>query len=106
VRDRIDAYALFIDPPLARVGMSDTEICKSGRKALIGKRPMTRVGRAVEKGETFGFMKIGVDADTKQILRATILGTAGEEAIRVALDCIYAKGRLRTCGGWCTFIRR
>jgi len=91
VRDRIDAYALFIDPPLARVGMSDEAIRKSGRKALVGKRPMTRVGRAVEKGETRGLMKIAVDAETKEILGATILGVGGDEAIHAVLDCMYAK---------------
>jgi pyruvate/2-oxoglutarate dehydrogenase complex dihydrolipoamide dehydrogenase (E3) component len=91
VRDRRNAYALFIDPPLGRVGMSDTEIRQSGRKALVGKRPMTRVGRAVEKGETLGFMKIAVDADTKEILGATILGVGGDEAIHCVLDVMYAK---------------
>jgi pyruvate/2-oxoglutarate dehydrogenase complex dihydrolipoamide dehydrogenase (E3) component len=91
VRDRIDAYALFIDPPLARVGMSDEAIRKSGRKAMIGRRPMTRVGRAVEKGETQGFMKIAVDAQTREILGATILGVGGDEAIHAVLDCMYAK---------------
>jgi pyruvate/2-oxoglutarate dehydrogenase complex dihydrolipoamide dehydrogenase (E3) component len=91
VRDRIDAYALFTDPPLARVGMSETDIRKSGRNALIAKRPMTRVGRAVEKGETFGFMKIAVDGDSRRILGATILGTGGDEAIHAVLDCMYAK---------------
>jgi pyruvate/2-oxoglutarate dehydrogenase complex dihydrolipoamide dehydrogenase (E3) component len=90
-RDRIDAYALFIDPPLARAGMSDEAIRKSGRKALVGKRPMSRVGRAVEKGETQGFMKIAVDAGTKEILGATILGVGGDEAIHAVLDCMYAK---------------
>src|SRR6185369_17905016 len=64
VSDRITAYGLYVDPPLGRVGMTDAEIRKSGVKALVGKRPMTRVGRAVEKGETQGFMKIAVDAET------------------------------------------
>ena len=91
VRDRLNAYALFIDPPLARAGMTDTEIRQSGRKALVGKRPMTRVGRAVEKGETLGFMKITVDAETKEILGATILGVGGDEAIHCVLDAMYAK---------------
>ena len=91
VRDRINAYALFTDPPLARVGMSDDEVRKSGRKALTGKRPMTRVGRAVEKGETQGFMKITVDADSKEILGAAILGVGGDEAIHCVLDLMYAK---------------
>jgi pyruvate/2-oxoglutarate dehydrogenase complex dihydrolipoamide dehydrogenase (E3) component len=91
VDDRITAYGLFIDPPLARVGMSDAEIRKSGRRALVGKRMMTRVGRAVEKGETQGFMKIAVDADTRQILGAAILGVSGDEAVHCILDVMYAK---------------
>ena len=91
VTDRITAYGLFTDPPLARVGMSDADIRKSGRRALSGMRPMTRVGRAVEKGETQGFMKIAVDAETKEILGATILGVGGDEAIHCILDMMYAK---------------
>jgi pyruvate/2-oxoglutarate dehydrogenase complex dihydrolipoamide dehydrogenase (E3) component len=91
VDDRITAYGLFIDPPLARVGLSDAEIRKSGRRALVGKRMMTRVGRAVEKGETQGFMKMAVDADTQQILGAAILGVGGDEAIHCILDVMYAK---------------
>lgn len=91
VRDRIMAYGLFIDPPLGRVGMSDTEIRKSGRRALVGMRPMTRVGRAVEKGEAQGFMKITVDAESKEILGAAILGVGGDEAIHCILDCMYMK---------------
>src|SRR5881296_2250676 len=81
VSDRITAYALYIDPPLGRAGMTETEARKSGRRALIGKRPMTLVGRAVEKGETQGFMKIIVDAQTGDILGAAILGTGGDEVI-------------------------
>jgi pyruvate/2-oxoglutarate dehydrogenase complex dihydrolipoamide dehydrogenase (E3) component len=91
VNDRLTAYALFIDPPLGRVGMTDTEIRKSGRRALVGMRPMTRVGRAVEKGETKGFMKIAVDADNKEILGAAILGTGGDEAVHCILDMMHAK---------------
>lgn len=91
VKDRITAYGLFIDPPLGRAGLSDAEIRKSGRKALVGMRPMTRVGRAIEKGETQGFMKIVVDAETKQILGAAILGVGGDEAIHCILDVMYAK---------------
>lgn len=91
VNDRLNAYALFIDPPLGRVGMTDTEIRKSGRRALVGMRPMTRVGRALEKGETKGFMKIAVDADSKEILGAAILGTGGDEAVHCILDMMYAK---------------
>jgi pyruvate/2-oxoglutarate dehydrogenase complex dihydrolipoamide dehydrogenase (E3) component len=86
VTDRVNAYALFTDPPLARVGMSDTEVRKSGHRALVGRRPMARVGRAVEKGETLGFMKITVDATTKRILGAAILGVGGDEAIHCVLD--------------------
>ena len=89
LRDRITAYALFIDPPLARAGMTDAEVRKSGRKALTGMRPMTRVARAVEKGETQGFMKVTVDAETRKILGAAILGTGGDEAIHAILDVMY-----------------
>lgn len=91
VNDRLTAYGLFTDPPLARVGLTDAEIRKSGRRALVGMRPMTRVGRAVEKGETHGFMKITVDADSKEILGAAILGVGGDEAIHCILDLMYAK---------------
>ncbi len=91
VRDRITAYGLFIDPPLGRVGMTDTEIRKSGRTALTGKRMMTRVGRAVEKGDSRGFMKITVDAQTKEVLGAAILGVGGDEAIHCLIDTMYAK---------------
>ena len=90
VSDRITAYALYVDPPLGRAGMTETEIRKSGRKALVGKLPMTRVGRAVEKGETQGFMKIAVDAETNAILGAAILGTGGDEVIHSILDAMYA----------------
>jgi pyruvate/2-oxoglutarate dehydrogenase complex dihydrolipoamide dehydrogenase (E3) component len=91
VSDRIQAYALYIDPPLGRCGLTDAEIRKSGRAALTAKYPMIRVGRAFEKGETQGFMKICVDAETKQILGAAILGTGGDEVIHVLLDVMYAK---------------
>ena len=91
VSDRILAYGLFIDPPLGRAGMTATEVRRSGRRALIGKRPMTRVGRAVEKGETQGFMKILVDADSKEILGAAILGIEGDEVIHSILDVMYAR---------------
>ncbi|MDX3927790.1 MAG: FAD-containing oxidoreductase [Shinella sp.] len=90
VSDRISTYALYIDPPLGRAGMNETEARKSARKLLIGTRPMTRVGRAVEKGETEGFMKVIVDADTKEILGASILGTGGDEAVQSILDVMYA----------------
>ena len=91
VSDRILAYALYIDPPLGRAGMTEAEVRESGRKALIGMRPMTRVGRAVEKGETQGFMKVLVDAETKRILGASILGTGGDEAIHSILDVMYTR---------------
>jgi pyruvate/2-oxoglutarate dehydrogenase complex dihydrolipoamide dehydrogenase (E3) component len=87
---RISTYALYIDPPLGRVGMSETEARKSGRKILVGRRPMTRVGRAIEKDETKGFMKVIADADSKQILGATILGTGGDEAIHGVIDLMNA----------------
>ncbi len=91
VSDRIPAYALYTDPPLGRVGLTETEVRKSGRPALIGTRPMTKIKRAVEKGETQGFMKILVDAETRQILGAAILGTGGDEVIHSILDVMYAK---------------
>jgi pyruvate/2-oxoglutarate dehydrogenase complex dihydrolipoamide dehydrogenase (E3) component len=91
VSDRIQAYALYIDPPLGRCGMTDTEILKSGRRALAAKYPMDQVSRAYEKGETQGFIKISVDSETKQILGAAILGVGGDEVIHVLLDVMYAK---------------
>ena len=96
VSNRIAAYALFIDPPLGRAGMSETEARAAGKRILIGTRPMTRVGRAVEKSETQGFMKIVVDAETQQILGASILGTEGDEAIHGILDIMYAKANYHT----------
>lgn len=91
VSDRITTYALYIDPPLGRAGMTVDQVRSSGRKALVGKRPMTRVGRAVEKGETQGFMKVVVDAETQEILGAAILGVGGDEAIHGILDVMSAK---------------
>ncbi len=88
--DRILGYALYTDPPLGRVGMSETEARKSGRKLLVSKRQMTRVGRAIEKDETKGFMKVVADADTSKILGAAILGTNGDEAIHGILDMMNA----------------
>lgn len=90
VSDRVSTYALYIDPPLGRAGMSVDEVRRSGRKALVGKRPMTKVGRAVEKGETQGFMKVVVDAETEQILGAAILGVGGDEVIQDILDVMTA----------------
>jgi pyruvate/2-oxoglutarate dehydrogenase complex dihydrolipoamide dehydrogenase (E3) component len=90
VNDRIPAYALYVDPPLGRVGLSETEATRTGRKLLVSRRPMTRVGRAIEKGETKGFMKVVADAETKQILGAAILGVGGDEAIHGLLDMMNA----------------
>jgi pyruvate/2-oxoglutarate dehydrogenase complex dihydrolipoamide dehydrogenase (E3) component len=91
VSERITAYALYIDPPLGRAGMTEADVRKSGKRAVVGMRPMTRVGRAIEKGETQGFMKILVEADTRKILGAAILGTGGDEVIHCILDVMYAK---------------
>lgn len=90
VSDRVTAYGLFIDPPLGRAGMTEREVRDSGRKALIGKMMMARVGRARERGETQGFMKILVDAETKKILGAAILGIGGDEIVHSVLDVMYA----------------
>ena len=91
VSDRILTYGLFIDPPLGRVGMTEAQVRASGRKALIGKKPMTRIARAREKSETQGFMKVLVDAETKEFLGAAILGVGGDEVIHSILDMMYAK---------------
>jgi pyruvate/2-oxoglutarate dehydrogenase complex dihydrolipoamide dehydrogenase (E3) component len=91
VSDRLPTYALYIDPPLGRAGMTVDEVRRSGRKALVGKRPMTKVGRAVEKGETQGFMKVVVDAETEEILGAAILGVGGDEVVQDILDVMTAK---------------
>jgi pyruvate/2-oxoglutarate dehydrogenase complex dihydrolipoamide dehydrogenase (E3) component len=91
VSDRVPTYALFIDPPLGRAGLTVDQVRASGRKALVAKRPMTRVGRAVEKGETQGFMKVVVDAETEEILGAAVLGVGGDEVIHSILDVMTAK---------------
>lgn len=91
ISDRIPCYALFIDPPLGRVGMNEAEARKSGRKLLAGKMLMTRVGRAREAGETQGFMKVLADAETKELLGAAILGLNGDEIVHSLLDVMYAK---------------
>ena len=96
VTDRFTAYALYIDPPLGRAGMTDADVRRSARRALTGFRPMTRVGRAVEKGETQGFMKVTIDADTQQILGAAIIGPGADEAIHCILDVMYAKAPYQT----------
>jgi pyruvate/2-oxoglutarate dehydrogenase complex dihydrolipoamide dehydrogenase (E3) component len=89
--DRITAYGLFVDPPLGRAGMTEVEALKRGRPALVGMRPMSRVARAVEKGEAQGLMKIVVDQESHEILGAAILGPGGDEAIHCVLDVMYAK---------------
>ena len=91
VSDRIPAYAIYIDPPLGRVGMTEAQARQSGRRVLVGQRPMTQVARAIEKGETQGFMKLLVDADTKQFLGASILGPGGDEVVHSVLDLMAAK---------------
>ncbi len=96
VTDRFPCYALYIDPPLGRVGMTEAEVRKSGRNCLISRIDMTRVGRAVEKGETEGFMKVLVDADSRQILGASILGSSGDEAVHGILDLMYARAKVDT----------
>jgi pyruvate/2-oxoglutarate dehydrogenase complex dihydrolipoamide dehydrogenase (E3) component len=90
VTDRITTYALFVDPPLGRVGMTEREVRASGRKALVGKLMMARVGRARERSETQGFMQVLVDAESKRILGATLLGTEGDEAVHCILDVMAA----------------
>jgi pyruvate/2-oxoglutarate dehydrogenase complex dihydrolipoamide dehydrogenase (E3) component len=89
--DRVPVYALYTDPPLGRVGMNEAEIRKAGIEALAGKRPMTRVSRAVEKGETLGFLKICVEASSKRILGASLLGTSADEVVHSLIDAVYSK---------------
>jgi pyruvate/2-oxoglutarate dehydrogenase complex dihydrolipoamide dehydrogenase (E3) component len=91
VSDRITAYALYTDPPLGRAGMTEAEVRKTGKPALISTLAMEHVSRAYEKSETKGFMKVLVDRDSKQILGASFLGLAGDEAIHCILDVMYAK---------------
>jgi len=94
VTDRIPAYALFIDPPLARIGINEREaktlMAQTGRKILVGRRQMARVGRARERGETQGFMSVLVDAETQKILGAALLGIEADEAIHAIIDVMYA----------------
>ena len=90
VSDRIPVYALYIDPPLGRVGLTEAEARAKGHSVRIGVRPMTRVGRAVEKGETRGFIKVVVDRDTDAILGAAILGVGGDEAIHGVIEAMAA----------------
>jgi pyruvate/2-oxoglutarate dehydrogenase complex dihydrolipoamide dehydrogenase (E3) component len=89
--DRIPVYALYTDPPLGRIGPSEKEIKEKGIKALVGKRPMSRVARAVEKGETQGFLKIHVEQGSKRILGAALLGTGADEAVHSLIDAVYSK---------------
>jgi pyruvate/2-oxoglutarate dehydrogenase complex dihydrolipoamide dehydrogenase (E3) component len=96
VSDRILCYGLFIDPPLGRVGLTESEARASGRPILVGKRMMTRVGRAREFGETRGFMKIVVDRSTEELLGAAFLGLNGDEAVHSVLDTMYAGQPYRT----------
>jgi pyruvate/2-oxoglutarate dehydrogenase complex dihydrolipoamide dehydrogenase (E3) component len=93
VSDRIPAYALYIDPPLGRAGLTEHAARQRGHSVLVGTRPMTRVARAIEKGETNGLMKIVVDGTTLQILGAAVLGTGGDEAVHCVLDLMYAKAQ-------------
>jgi pyruvate/2-oxoglutarate dehydrogenase complex dihydrolipoamide dehydrogenase (E3) component len=99
VSDRIIDYALYVDPPLGRAGLTEEQVRRTGKLALIAKRPMSRVGRSVEKGETQGFMKVLVDAQSKQILGASFLGTGCDEVIHGILDVMYAKAP-------CTMLQR
>ncbi|MGC2223949.1 MAG: FAD-containing oxidoreductase [Methylocella sp.] len=96
VSDRLPAYALYVDPPLGRAGLTQAEARRSGKHILVGRRPMTRVARAIEKGETQGFIKIVVDADTQEILGAAILGVGGDEVVHCILDIMYAKAPYTT----------
>ncbi|MDF2781682.1 MAG: mercuric reductase, partial [Geminicoccaceae bacterium] len=91
VEDRITTYGLFIDPPLGRAGMTEKEVRRKGIKALVAKMPMEDVGRAYERSETQGFMKIIVDAGSKQLLGAALLGIEGDEIVQGLLDMMYAK---------------
>jgi pyruvate/2-oxoglutarate dehydrogenase complex dihydrolipoamide dehydrogenase (E3) component len=91
VTDRVPVYALYTDPPLGRIGLSESEIKEKGIQALVGKRPMTRVARAVEKGETQGFLKIHVEAGSRRILGAALLGTGADEAVHSLIDAVYAR---------------
>jgi pyruvate/2-oxoglutarate dehydrogenase complex dihydrolipoamide dehydrogenase (E3) component len=88
--DRIPAYALYVDPPLGRVGLTEGEAKARGHAVRVGERPMTRVARAVEKGETQGFMKVVVDRDSDEILGAAILGVGGDEAIHAVIEAMAA----------------
>lgn len=90
ISDRIPCYAMYLDPPLARIGLTEAQVRKTGRAALMGTRPMSKVNRAREKGESLGFMKVLVDTETKKILGASLLGVGCDEAIHCLLDVMYA----------------
>jgi pyruvate/2-oxoglutarate dehydrogenase complex dihydrolipoamide dehydrogenase (E3) component len=96
VSDRIPCYAMYCDPPLARIGITEADARKSNKPTLIATRPMTRVNRAIEKGESLGFMKVLVDAETKLILGASLLGVGCDEAIHCLLDIMYARAPYTT----------
>jgi pyruvate/2-oxoglutarate dehydrogenase complex dihydrolipoamide dehydrogenase (E3) component len=96
VSERIPAYALYIDPPLGRVGMTEAEARATGRPLIVGSRPMTRVSRAVEKDETQGLMKVVADARTQEILGAAVLGVGGDEAIHGVIDMMTARATIDT----------
>jgi len=89
--DRVPVYALYTDPPLGRVGMNEADIRKHGIRALVGKRPMARVARAIEKGETQGFLKIYIEQGSSRILGASLLGTGCDEAVQSLVDAVYAR---------------
>jgi pyruvate/2-oxoglutarate dehydrogenase complex dihydrolipoamide dehydrogenase (E3) component len=91
VSDRLPVSAIYVDPPFAKVGLTEDEVRAAGTPALVGKRPMTKVGRATEKGETQGFMKVLVHAETDQILGASIVGVGGDEAIHCIITAMYAR---------------
>ena len=96
VSDRILCYAMYLDPPLGRIGMTEAQVRATGKPALMATRPMTRVNRAVEKGESLGFMKVLVDAESKMLLGASLLGVGCDEAIHCLLDVMYAKAPYTT----------
>jgi pyruvate/2-oxoglutarate dehydrogenase complex dihydrolipoamide dehydrogenase (E3) component len=96
ISDRIPSYALYSDPPLARIGLTEAQVRRAGRPALMATRPMTRVNRALEKGESLGFMKVLVDAETKLIVGASLLGVGCDEAIHGLLDVMYARAPYTT----------
>lgn len=91
VSDRIPVYGVYVDPPLGRVGMSEQEVRASGRKALIGVKPMSHISRAQERDETQGLMKVLVDAESGLFLGAAIFGIGGDEIVHSIIDLMYAK---------------